>query len=195
MMPLSICLGSARLRPLTFGGSASKMIGPMSSQSSSGASHMVSKPSWLFTKFLQMSLEKLYESPHKPLKAFVRYDFEIVSKPCWLPPAPWKMKMATIFPSIVECWRGPETGFLPRIGVRGRLSAGMTDGGGTQAVFRGMTVRGLSWISHRVRTHTTELQGRQGQETGWIVPAGFPTAQPSRRSPRCRPAPWAPPRT
>ena len=41
---------------------------------------MVSKPSWLFTKFLQMSLEKLYESPHKPLKAFVRYDFEIVSK-------------------------------------------------------------------------------------------------------------------
>ena len=80
MMPLSICLGSARLRPLTLGGSASKMIGPMSSQSSSGASHMVSKPSWLFTKFLQMSLEKPYESPHKPLKAFVRYDFEIVSK-------------------------------------------------------------------------------------------------------------------
>ena len=49
MMPLSICLGSARLRPLTLGGSASKMIGPMSSQSSSDASHMVSKPSWLFT--------------------------------------------------------------------------------------------------------------------------------------------------
>ena len=41
---------------------------------------MVSKPSWLFTKFLQMFLEKPYESPHKPLKAFVRYDFEIVSK-------------------------------------------------------------------------------------------------------------------
>ena len=58
------------------------MIGPMSSQSSSGASHMVSKPSWLFTKFLQMFLEKPYESPHKPLKAFVRYDFEIVSKYC-----------------------------------------------------------------------------------------------------------------
>ena len=80
MMPLSICLGSARLRPLTFGGSASKMIGPMSSQSSSDASHMVPKPSWLFTKFLQMSLEKPYESPHKPLKVFVRYGFEIVSK-------------------------------------------------------------------------------------------------------------------
>ena len=27
-----------------------------------------------------MFLEKPYESPHKPLKAFVRYDFEIVSK-------------------------------------------------------------------------------------------------------------------
>ena len=87
MMPLSICLGSARLRPLTFGGSASKMIGPMSSQSSSDASHMVSKPSWLFTKFLQMSLEKPYESPHKPLKAFVLYDFEIVSKHTYTPTA------------------------------------------------------------------------------------------------------------
>ena len=33
-----------------------------------------------FQAFLQMFLEKPYESPHKPLKAFVRYDFEIVSK-------------------------------------------------------------------------------------------------------------------
>ena len=51
----------------------------------------------------------------------------IVISHAGMPPAPWKMKMATIFPSIVECWRGPETGFRPRIGVRGRLSAGMTE--------------------------------------------------------------------
>ena len=53
---------------------------PNESQARPGASHMVSKPSWLFTKFLQMFWEKPYELPHKPLKAFVRYDFEIVSK-------------------------------------------------------------------------------------------------------------------
>ena len=80
MMPLSICLGSARLRPLTFGGSASKMIGPMVPKarpalpiwfpSPLGCSRSSSKCSWR------------NHTPHKPLKVFVRYDFEIVSYCC-----------------------------------------------------------------------------------------------------------------
>ena len=61
---------------------------------------MVSKPSRLFTKFLQMFLEKPYELPHKPLKAFVRYDFEIVSK-LSVPHTPYGWKM-TIFVSVIS---------------------------------------------------------------------------------------------
>ena len=45
MMPLSICRGSARLRPLALGGSSSRMIGSTRSQSSSGTSQMVSSVS------------------------------------------------------------------------------------------------------------------------------------------------------
>ena len=42
MMPLSICRGSERLRPRALGGSSSRMIGSIRSQSSSGTSQMVS---------------------------------------------------------------------------------------------------------------------------------------------------------
>ena len=59
------------MRPLALGGSSSKMIGSMRSQSSSGTSQMVSNVSCFPMWPPSILLEKPYESSWKPVNAFV----------------------------------------------------------------------------------------------------------------------------
>ena len=79
-MPLSVCRAQARLRPLALSESSSRMIGSISSQSSSGTSQMVPNVSCRVMRFLRLLMEKPYESSSKQLYASAGQDFETVTK-------------------------------------------------------------------------------------------------------------------